>query len=230
MADALARPAALGYRLTTCTLQPVCRPPGAAGGPTVSNETPADGVTSEIHGYSHPDAQPTPWSVGREQVISADTFWLTTVRPDGRPHVTPLIAVWHDDALWFCTGPDERKARNLASNPSCVLTTGASDFGGLDVVLEGVAEPVTDDDELRAGRRRSSPRSTGRRRGTSSCATARSPIAVRVGALWSSGCDPGAASASTRATSRARRRGASRTTVRLDDAPLSSGRSAPGRP
>lgn len=111
-------------------------------------ETPTDGVTSEIHGYSHPDAQPTPWPVGRGQVIGADTYWLTTVRPDGRPHVTPLIAVWHDDAVWFCTGPDERKARNLAANQSCVLTTGAAGFGGLDVVLEGVAEPITDDDEL----------------------------------------------------------------------------------
>lgn len=105
-------------------------------------------VAAEIHGYSHPDAQPTPWSVGREHVIGADTFWVSTVRPDGRLHVTPLIAVWHREALWFATGPDERKARNLARNPSCVLTTGRADFGGLDVVLEGVAEQVADDIEL----------------------------------------------------------------------------------
>jgi hypothetical protein len=105
-------------------------------------------VTAEIHGYSHPDAQPTPWSVGREQVIGADTMWVSTVRPDGRPHGTPLIAVWHREALWFSTGSAERKARNLASNPSCVLTTGRSEFGGLDVVLEGVAEQVSDEGEL----------------------------------------------------------------------------------
>ena len=110
---------------------------------------PAD-VTAEIHGYSHPDATPTPWEVGREQVISAETFWLSTVRPDGRPHVTPLIAVWHGDAIWFTTGPEERKARNLAKNASCLLTTGRSELvdGGLDVVLEGAAEQVTDDAEL----------------------------------------------------------------------------------
>ncbi|MGH9090308.1 MAG: pyridoxamine 5'-phosphate oxidase family protein [Acidimicrobiales bacterium] len=81
---------------------------------------------------------------------AADTYWLSTVRPDGRPHVTPLIAVWHAEALWFATGPDERKAKNLAVNPSCVLTTGCSDLaeGALDVVLEGRAEPVTDHAEL----------------------------------------------------------------------------------
>src|SRR5436190_23976302 len=107
-------------------------------------------VTAEIHGFSHPDATPTPWAVGLEHVIDADTFWLSTVRPDGRPHVTPLIAVWHGDAIWFTTGPDERKAKNLAENSSCVLTTGRSDLveGGLDVVLEGAAEQVTNESEL----------------------------------------------------------------------------------
>jgi hypothetical protein len=110
---------------------------------------PAD-VTAEIHGYSHPDATPTPWAVGREQVVAAETFWLSTVRPDGRPHVTPVIAVWHGEAIWFTTGPQERKAKNLASNASCVLTTGRSELaeGGLDVVLEGAAAQVTDDAEL----------------------------------------------------------------------------------
>jgi len=111
--------------------------------------TPTD-VTAEIHGFSDPDAPPTPWAVGLEHVIDADTFWLSTVRPDGRPHVTPLIAVWHGDAIWFATGPNERKAKNLADNSSCVLTTGRSDLveGGLDVVLEGAAEQVTDEAEL----------------------------------------------------------------------------------
>jgi hypothetical protein len=107
-------------------------------------------VTAEIHGFSQPDATPTPWATGLEHLRTADTFWLSTVRPDGRPHVTPLIAVWHANALWFATGPEERKARNLAENPSCVLTTGASDLveGGFDIVIEGQAQQVTDDAEL----------------------------------------------------------------------------------
>lgn len=107
-------------------------------------------VIAEIHGFSDPDSTPLPWTAGLEQVAAADTFWLSTVRPDGRPHVTPLIAVWHSEAIWFSTGPAERKAKNLAQNPSCVLTTGRSDLveGALDVVLEGEAEQVTVDAEL----------------------------------------------------------------------------------
>lgn len=107
-------------------------------------------VVAEIHGFSEPGATPTPWSVGLEQVTGADTFWLSTVRPDGRPHVTTLTAVWQAGSIWFATGPDERKAKNLAENPACVLTTGCSDLadGALDVVLEGKAEQVTVDAEL----------------------------------------------------------------------------------
>ncbi len=108
-------------------------------------------VIAEIHGFSDPGATPTPWAVGLDQVIAADTFWLSTVRADGRPHVTPLTAVWRDDAMWISTGPQERKAQNLAANPACILTTGCSDLadGALDIVLEGLAEQVTDDVELR---------------------------------------------------------------------------------
>lgn len=45
-------------------------------------------VSAEIHGFSRPGAEPTPWEVGRAQVAAADTFWLATVRPGGAPHVT----------------------------------------------------------------------------------------------------------------------------------------------
>lgn len=107
-------------------------------------------VPAEIHGFSEPDAKPTPWSAGLNEIVAAETFWLSTVRRDGRPHVTPLIAVWLDEAIWFSTGPEERKAENLAENPFCILTAGCSDLadGALDVVLEGRAERVTADAEL----------------------------------------------------------------------------------
>ncbi len=99
-----------------------------------------------------PDASSARRAAARSapQLRAADAFWLSTVRPGRRPHVTRLIAVWHAAALWFANGPQERKAINLAENPSCVLTTGRSDLakGALDVVLEGRAEQVTDDAEL----------------------------------------------------------------------------------
>ena len=71
----------------------------------------AKDVTAEIHGFSEPDSTPTPWPAGPGQLRAADSFLLSTVRPDGRPHVTRLIATWHAGALWFATGPEERKAR-----------------------------------------------------------------------------------------------------------------------
>lgn len=101
--------------------------------------------------FSQPDAEALPWEKGREALAAAELYWVTTVRADGRPHVTPLIGVWLDGAMYFCTGPEEQKARNLAANPACALTTGANRLhGGLDLVVEGRAERVTDDARLRA--------------------------------------------------------------------------------
>lgn len=100
--------------------------------------------------FSSPGAAPTPWADAQAVLQDAEIFWLSTVRPDGRPHVTPLITVWADGALHFCTGRSERKARNLAANPGCVLTTGTNRMSeGLDVVLDGAAERITEDHALR---------------------------------------------------------------------------------
>lgn len=100
--------------------------------------------------YSSPDAEAVAWQTGREALENAEVYWLSTVRPDGRPHVTPLIGVWREGALHFATGPHEQKARNLESNRRCVLTTGCNKMDeGMDVVLEGEAVRVTEDAMLR---------------------------------------------------------------------------------
>ncbi|HEY8597736.1 MAG TPA: pyridoxamine 5'-phosphate oxidase family protein [Thermomicrobiales bacterium] len=99
--------------------------------------------------FSSPGATPTSWAAAREALGVAEIFWVTTVRPDERPHVTPLIAVWLDGALFFCTGATERKALNLAQNAHCVLTTGCNTYGaGLDLVIEGDAVQVRDETTL----------------------------------------------------------------------------------
>ncbi len=90
------------------------------------------------------DLPPTPWKDALARLEQAQVYWLTTVRPDGRPHVTPLVAVWMDGALYVCTGPEERKAKNLAHNPHCIVTTGCNVMQGLDVVVEGDAVRATD--------------------------------------------------------------------------------------
>jgi general stress protein 26 len=99
--------------------------------------------------FSEPGAEATSWEETLEVIRVAELFWISTVRPDGRPHVTPLVAVWLDDALHFSTGPDEQKALNIAADPRVALTTGANDWqGGLDVVIEGEAIRVTSADKL----------------------------------------------------------------------------------
>ncbi len=100
--------------------------------------------------FSSDDATPTPWAEARGRLEGAEVFWLTTVRPDGRPHVTPLLGIWLDGALYFCTGPEERKAKNLAHNAHCVLTTGCITLDdGSDLVVEGEAAKVSDEAEFR---------------------------------------------------------------------------------
>jgi nitroimidazol reductase NimA-like FMN-containing flavoprotein (pyridoxamine 5'-phosphate oxidase superfamily) len=107
--------------------------------PTTSPDTVLD------QDFSDPQAAPTTWDAGRAALESAQLYWISTVRPDGRPHVTPLIGVWVDGALHIVTGPTERKARNLAANPHTTVTTGTNALDtGLDVVVEGGAERLTD--------------------------------------------------------------------------------------
>jgi nitroimidazol reductase NimA-like FMN-containing flavoprotein (pyridoxamine 5'-phosphate oxidase superfamily) len=80
---------------------------------------------------------------------SAELFWISIVRADGRPHVTPLVAVWLEGALHFATGSQEQKAVNLEGNHHVSLTTGCNDWkDGLDVVVEGEAVQVTDHAQL----------------------------------------------------------------------------------
>src|SRR3990170_3117511 len=99
--------------------------------------------------FSTPDATPTPWSTARDQLRDAMSYWLTTVRPDGRPHQTTIAGIWLDEGFHFVTGRGERKARNLeAGNRNVIVTAGCSAWEGLDVVLEGEAVEATDVERL----------------------------------------------------------------------------------
>ena len=94
-----------------------------------------------------------PWSRARD-LLAVGAFsgpgtatFLGTVRPDGRPHAAGIGAAWHDGDLYFQCGPGTRKARNVAANPACTLSTSLS---GIDLVFEGDAERVTDTATLEA--------------------------------------------------------------------------------
>ena len=90
----------------------------------------------------------TPWALARERLANPEpsrTSWLATVRPDGRPHLMPIIAFWIDGAFHFVVGEGTRKGRNLAADGRCVVAIGSTTLPSLDVVVEGHAEPLDDE-------------------------------------------------------------------------------------
>jgi hypothetical protein len=93
---------------------------------------------------------PIPWSRPLAQLNAFvagphNGMWLSTTRPDGRPHVAGIGGVWLDDRFWFTSGPETRKSRNLAENPNCVMALALPD---IDLVVEGTAARVTDEATL----------------------------------------------------------------------------------
>src|SRR5512146_42713 len=87
---------------------------------------------------------PIPWSRALEQLqddSAKKSYWLATVRPDGRPHVAAVGALWLDGTFYFTSGEGTRKSRNLDTNPNCVISVSLPD---LDLVVEGTATRVTD--------------------------------------------------------------------------------------
>jgi pyridoxine/pyridoxamine 5'-phosphate oxidase len=72
--------------------------------------------------------------------------FLATTRPDGRPHLAGVGALWDEGKVYVVSGPGTRKSRNLAENPTCSVSMSLSE---MDLVIEGRAERVIDDATLR---------------------------------------------------------------------------------
>jgi nitroimidazol reductase NimA-like FMN-containing flavoprotein (pyridoxamine 5'-phosphate oxidase superfamily) len=94
---------------------------------------------------SPPNVPLTAWTDVRRRLEEGDTYLLATVRPDARPHIVPVLAVWLDGALYFNARETTRKAKNLAYNSHCVMTVGDDTF---DLVVEGEAAKVSDETML----------------------------------------------------------------------------------
>ncbi len=101
-------------------------------------------------GYQIADAKSgkglLPWGWAAERLSKAHNYWISTTRPDGRPHAMPVWGVWLDEIFLFSTGRQSRKARNLAANPRCVVCPERGDEA---VILEGISEEITDPSLLR---------------------------------------------------------------------------------
>jgi hypothetical protein len=82
-----------------------------------------------------------PWSWAEGRLAGGHNYWLSTVSARGRPHAMAVWGLWHADALFFSTGGSSRKARSLARDPRCVVTTEDAEEA---VVVEGDALLVRD--------------------------------------------------------------------------------------
>ena len=92
---------------------------------------------------------PIPWSVALQALESAKaqarTPFLATTRPDGRPHMAAVGALWDDGNIYFTSGAGTRKSRDIAGNAKCSI---GWSLEGIDLVIEGTAVKVTDDETL----------------------------------------------------------------------------------
>ncbi len=87
-----------------------------------------------------------PWKWAEARLKKSRQYWIATTRPDGRPHVMVIWALWVDGFLYFCTGGESRKAKNLAANPLCTLST---ENAAEAVILEGTVETERDVKQIR---------------------------------------------------------------------------------
>jgi Predicted flavin-nucleotide-binding protein len=72
------------------------------------------------------------------------SIWVSTTRPDGRPHATPVWYLWNEEHIYFASNKKSQKARNLARQPQIVVHAGDGDDV---IILEGIVEVVTDPSE-----------------------------------------------------------------------------------
>jgi Pyridoxamine 5'-phosphate oxidase len=91
-----------------------------------------------------------PWSYAVERLTRSRGYWVSTTRPDGRPHCVPIWGVWLRDVFAFSTGAQSRKTKNLASDPRVVIGVEPTEDS---IVLEGIAKLIDEADFIREFKR-----------------------------------------------------------------------------
>ncbi|MEE8603081.1 pyridoxamine 5'-phosphate oxidase family protein [Euzebya tangerina] len=96
-------------------------------------------------GYGVPDTDDglLTWSSVEERLVAAQHYWLSSTRPDGRPHSVPRWGVWVDGAFWYDGAPTTRHVQNVNENPAVTLHL---EDGEKAVIIDGqsvMSTPVT---------------------------------------------------------------------------------------
>jgi hypothetical protein len=105
---------------------------------------PTPGPVQVIKGYGLGDAPADgsvlDWATVVDWLVRARNYWISSTRPDGRPHAMPVWGLWIDGTLWFSTDPDSYKARNLAARPDVVIHLESGDEV---CILDGTARQIS---------------------------------------------------------------------------------------
>jgi PPOX class probable F420-dependent enzyme len=81
-----------------------------------------------------------------ERLRTNPIIWLTTVRPDNRPHMVAVWFLWDGEKFLIFSQPNTQKLRNLRHNSHVTLALDDTHGGGDVIVIDGEAELLTDPD------------------------------------------------------------------------------------
>jgi hypothetical protein len=88
-------------------------------------------------GYADNPASFVDWEWVAEQMTVSENYWLSSVRPDGRPHVVPRWGVFIDNKLYYDGSPKTQHSRNIIKNPYVSLHL---ENGYKVVIMEGASK------------------------------------------------------------------------------------------
>jgi PPOX class probable F420-dependent enzyme len=86
--------------------------------------------------------EPIPSPHVEQRLRSEIMLWLSSVRPDGRPHLVPVWFLWDAGHLVVFSKPKNQKIRNIRANPNVVVALETRDDGEDVVLIEGRAALV----------------------------------------------------------------------------------------
>jgi PPOX class probable F420-dependent enzyme len=98
---------------------------------------PGYGISASDEGLLH-------WSWAQARLVEQRTYLVVSTSPDGAPHAAPVWAIWNAGTLFFSTGAESRKYRNLQADGRCVVALERDDES---LVLRGRATTVGHSDD-----------------------------------------------------------------------------------
>jgi PPOX class probable F420-dependent enzyme len=87
-----------------------------------------------------------PWRTVNLTLQVTRSAWLSTTRPDGRPHAAPVWFLWEEGTVYFTTAATSQKGVNLSTQAYAVLQVGDGDDV---IIVEGQTRLVADPGERR---------------------------------------------------------------------------------